>query len=154
MSLTIVRFINILLAAILAGTSFGIWMGFDPAGFSYPTYLEQQQNTIRSLNTLMIALVISATLVTLVSALLQRKNKITFIILLLAALSFIACILISKFGNGPLNLSILSWNSKPPENWISIRNSWWSYHIYRTIAELFALVLVAWASVRKGLYIV
>ncbi|MBK7871269.1 MAG: hypothetical protein IPJ74_11625 [Saprospiraceae bacterium] len=81
MSTSIIRFANIILAALLAGTSFGIWIGFNPKNYSYSTYLEQQQNLVLSLNTLMVSLVVIATFVTLVSAYLQRKNKRKFCML-------------------------------------------------------------------------
>jgi len=61
MTTSIIRFLNILIAALLAGASFGIWMGFNPLHLSPTTYIEQQQNMIRALNTLMIVLVFGAT---------------------------------------------------------------------------------------------
>ena len=54
MTTSIIRFLNIIIAALLAGTSFGIWMGFNPLNLSPSTYIEQQQNMIRALNVLMI----------------------------------------------------------------------------------------------------
>ncbi len=75
MTLSLIRFLNIIFAALLAGTSFGIWFGFNPTNYSASTYIEQQQNLVRSLNTLMISLVIIATVVTLISAFLQRKLR-------------------------------------------------------------------------------
>ncbi len=147
----IVRFANILLAALLAGTSFGIWMGFNPGHFSPSTYVEQQQNLVRSLNALMVALVILATVVTLASALLQRQNKPTFVALLLAAGFFVACILITRFGNVPIQKEMLQWNAAElPADWAVLRDNWWSFHIQRTVAELAALVLVAWTSAAKN----
>lgn len=43
MTVTFIRFVNLILAALLAGTNFGIWMGFNPSNYSPSTYLEQQQ---------------------------------------------------------------------------------------------------------------
>src|SRR5664279_5680948 len=87
MTTSIIRFLNIIIAALLAGTSFGIWMGFNPLNLSPSTYIEQQQNMIRALNTLMIILVFGATVITIISAILQRDDKQTFIPLLIASLS-------------------------------------------------------------------
>ena len=148
---SVLRFINIILAAILAGTSFGIWLGFNPANLSPATYVEQQQNMLGSLNVLMISLVILATIITLLSAWLQKSDKSVFITLLIAAAFFISCIIISRFGNQPLNNIIMTWTSSSlPENWFEIRDQWWSFHIMRTIAELIALSLVSWVSIRKN----
>ena len=145
------RFLNIILAALLAGTSFGIWIGFNPVNFSPSTYLEVQQNTIRVLNTLMVSLVIIATIITIVFAFLQRKDKHAFVALLVAAAFFVACIVISRFGNQPINDSMMTWNTNSlPANWIILRDKWWSFHIMRTITELIALSLITWTSIKKG----
>jgi hypothetical protein len=150
MTTSIIRFLNIILAALLAGTSFGIWVGFSPMNYSVSTYLEQQQNLVRSLNTLMVAMVVLATLVSVASAFLQRKNKLVFVALLLAAACFASCILISRFGNLPIQQDMLTWSvDSLPADWTMLRDKWWSFHIIRTIAELMALVLVAWASIQK-----
>ncbi len=151
MKTSIIRFLNIIVAALLAGTSFGIWIGFNPLNLSPSTYIEQQQNMIRALNTLMIILVFSATVITIISAFLQRGDKQSFITLLIASLFFIVCILISRFGNQPINSEIIKWTSGTlPGNLSELRDKWWTFHIIRTISELIALCLVAWTSIKKG----
>jgi FtsH-binding integral membrane protein len=151
MTIPIIRFVNIVLAALLAGTSFGIWIGFNPLNLSPSTYIEQQQNTIQSLNVLMITLVMSATVITLLYAFLQKNNKPVFITLLIAAAFFIACSLISRFGNQPINKIIMTWSADSlPNNWTALRDKWWSFHIMRTIAELIALSLITWCSIIKN----
>lgn len=83
MKTTFIRVVNIIIASLLAGTSFGIWMGMNPANYSASTYLEQQQNLVRSLNTLMVSLVFLATIITLVSAFMQRKTELFSLLCLL-----------------------------------------------------------------------
>src|SRR6266542_6314078 len=151
MTLSLIRFLNIIFAALLAGTSFGIWFGFNPTNYSASTYIEQQQNLVRSLNTLMISLVIIATVVTLISAFLQRKNKTVFVSLLLAAAFFLSCMTITRFGNVPIQTEMLKWTvGSLPDNWTMLRDKWWSFHIMRTVVELIALVLVAWTSSKQN----
>ena len=146
----VLRFSNILLAAILAGTSFGIWIGFNPRNLSGGAFLEQQQNMLKSLNTIMIALVFSATILTLIAAFVDRKNKSNCYALLVAAACFLSCILISRFGNSPIQNEMLIWDFKNiPSNWALLRDEWWNYHILRTIAELIALVLISWVHIKK-----
>lgn len=149
-----IRFANIILAALLAGTSFGIWIGFNPLGLSASTYLEQQQNTINSLSVLMTSLVIIATVITIISAFVQKNDKRVFITLLFAAVFFIACILISAIGNRPIDNEVMTWTKETmPKDWTNFRDKWWSLHIMRTIAELIALILIAWTNVRsKAMY--
>lgn len=118
--------------------------------YSATTYLEQQQHLVCSLQTLLVSLVILATLVTIASAYLQRKNKTVFIALLCAALFLISCIVITRLGNLPIQEEMLIWNADTlPENWTVLRDKWWTFHIMRTIAELIALVLIVWTSVQK-----
>jgi hypothetical protein len=151
MTKSIVRFINIIVAALLAGISLGIWIGSNPANFSTSTYIELQQNTIRSLNVLMISLVIFATVLTVISAFLQKSNKTVFITLLIAAAFFLMCILISRFGNQPINKIIMtSTTHSIPENLDALREKWWAFHKIRTITELIALSLVTWPSISKN----
>lgn len=150
MILPLIRFFNIIFSALLAGTSFGIWLGFNPTNYSASTYVEQQQNLVRSLNTLMIALVIIATVITIISAFLQRKNKSVFVALLLAAAFFISCMVITRFGNVPIQIEMLKWTKDSlPGNWAMLRDKWWLFHIMRTIVELIALVLVTWTTVQN-----
>ena len=150
MTISLIRFINLILAALLAGASFGIWVGLNPTAYSLATYLEQQQHLVRSLNVLMVSLVVAATLVTIASAWLQRGNKAVFVTLLIAAACFASCIFISRFGNLPIQNEMLTWRADAlPDNWTSLRDQWWSFHIMRTIAELIALVLVAWTASRN-----
>ena len=146
----LVRFLNIIVAAILAGVSFGIWIGFNPSGLSPSVYIEQQQNMLQSLRTLMVSLVVIATLITIFSAYLQKYDKSTFISLIIAAIFFIACILITLFGNKPIDDKVITWTKDAiPNNWTEFRDNWWSFHILRTIAEIIALLLVTWVSIRK-----
>ena len=150
MATPLVRFLNIIVAALLAGVSFGIWIGFDPSGLSPSTFVEQQQNMLQSLRTLMVSLVVIATLITMLSAYLQKHDKPTSISLIIAGVFFIACILITLFGNKPIDDIVITWTKEAiPDNWLDLRDNWWSFHILRTLAEIIALLLVTWASIRK-----
>ena len=146
----IIRFVNIIVAALLAGVSFGIWIGFNPLELSSSTYIEQQQNMLYSLRILLVSLVIFATIITIISAFLQKNNKSVFIALIVAAIFLIACILITRFGNKPIDDVVLNWTSDSlPSNWTELRIKWWSFHIMRTIAEIIALFIITWTSIIK-----
>jgi hypothetical protein len=147
-----IRFLNIIIAALLAGVSFGILIGFNPLNLSPSTYVEQQQNLSQALKVFMVSLVVIATIITIISAILQKNNKWVFIPLVLAAIFFIACIVITRFGNKPIDDMVINWTSDSlPGNWMELRDKWWSLHIMRTIAELAALFLVTWTSIKKDL---
>jgi archaellum biogenesis protein FlaJ (TadC family) len=150
MTTSIIRFLNIIIAALLAGVSFGIWIGFNPLDLTASTYVEQQQNMLQALRVLMVSLVLIAAIITIVSAFLQKNNRRVFITLLVAALFFFSCILITRFGNKPIDDIVLTWSANSlPNNWTELRDKWWSFHIMRTIAELAALFLITWTSVTK-----
>ena len=150
MTTSIIRFLNITLAALLAGTSFGIWIGFNPMNLSPSAYIEQQQNMLQSLRTLMVSLIVFATIITILSAYLQKNDKSTFIFLILAAVFFITCIIITRFGNKPIDDKVITWTKDAiPNNWTELREKWWSFHIMRTVAEIIALLLVTWTSINK-----
>ena len=76
---SIIRFLNIVLVALLAGTSFGIWVGFNPKNYSYATYVDQQQHLVLSLNSLMVSMVIVSTLITILfSEKIKRYSSFCF----------------------------------------------------------------------------
>ncbi len=149
MSSSILRFFHIMLAALLAGTSFGIWMGFDPVDYSVATYIEQQQQMVQSLNALMVSMVIIVTVLSFISAYLHRQNTPDFILLLVAGAAFMVCIFTTRFGNLPIQEAMLQWTPEAhPENWKTLRDDWWYYHIRRTQSELLGLALICWVYVK------
>lgn len=149
-TLAILRFLSIIIVALLAGVSLGIWIGFNPMNLSATAYLEQQQNMLGALRVLMVVLVFLAALLTLVSGYLQRKNRASSITLLIASFFLIACILITRFGNKPIDDIMLTWTTDAiPDDWKNLRDKWWSLHIARTLTELIALGLITWTNVRK-----
>ena len=150
MTTRIIRFCNIVMVALVAGTIFGIWIGYNPKDLSAPTFIEQQQNVIMALNTLMPILGLIAILLTLTSAFAQRKNKKTFSILLVASLFLILSGLTTRFGNQPINSIVMTWDmNTPPNNWIQLRDQWWIFHELRTLSAFIGLCLVVWTSIKK-----
>lgn len=147
---TVLRFLNIVLAALLAGATFGIATGYNPAGLSPTAYVEQQQNAIRGLNVLLPLLGLVAIVLTLTSAYLQRNVKGQYLTFLIAALFLIASGLITRFGNQPINAIVMTWDPKmPPADWMALRDRWWSLHLMRTASMFVGLCLIVWAGIKK-----
>ena len=141
--IAIARFASIFFAALVAGGMFVIWVGYDPAALSPSTYVEQQQNTIRALNVLMPVLGGLAILLTLTSAVLQRKDRKAFVLLIVAAAFLMVSGLVTRFGNQPINREVMTWSTQsPPSNWHEARDAWWRWHIVRTSAGLLGLGLL------------
>lgn len=146
----IIRFCTIIMAALVTGTIFGIWIGYNPKDLTAPTFIEQQQNAIMALNTLMPVLGLITILLTLTTAFLQRKDKIAFSFLLVASVFLILSGLTTRFGNQPINSIVMTWDmNTPPNNWIELRNQWWTYHEWRTLSACIGLCLIVWASIKK-----
>ncbi len=117
MTLSFVRLANIIFAALIAGGMFVIWAGYDPATLSPSTYVEQQQNAIRALNVVMPVLGAIAIALTLISALLQRKDRTVFVLLVVAAAFLIISGVVTRFGNQPINALVMTWDiARPPAN--------------------------------------
>lgn len=151
MAKTIITFLTILSAALLAGIMFGIWIGYNPINLSEPSYIEQQQNMIRRLKVLMPLLGLATIVLTVVSAFLNKQSKITFISLLIAAMFLVVSGLITRFGNQPINDIVMTWSvDSPPANWIELRDKWLSLHIIRTVIVLSALCILILMGIRSS----
>lgn len=150
MIILIVRFLNIVTAGLVAGILFGIWIGYNPLSLSAPTYVEQQQSVIKSLNTIMPILGLVVIILTILSAFMQKENQTVFIFLLVAAVLLIISGLVTRFGNQPINSIVMTWDKVDfPKDWYELRAKWWSWHIVRTISSLLAFCLIVFASMRK-----
>jgi hypothetical protein len=138
------------MAGLIAGTLFGIWIGYNPKSFSVQTYVEQQQGAIKALNTLMPLLGALTIILTIISAFLQKQNQTVFITLLIAAAFLIISGLATRFGNQPINSIVMTWDKiTAPNNWSELRDKWWSFHLIRTLAAFIGFCLIIWASMRK-----
>jgi len=150
MTKQIVLFLDILITGLISGIIFGIWIGYNPQDLSAQTYVEQQQNVIRALNTLMPVLGLIAIILTVTSAIFQKLNKPVFIILLIASGLLIISGIVTRFGNQPINAVVMTWNlNEIPENWTVLRDKWWTFHIIRTISSLIAFSLITSTVIRN-----
>lgn len=150
MTSLIIRFINIIMAGLIAGILFGIWLGYNPKSYSVSTYIEQQQGAIKSLNTIMPLLGLITIILTLASAFLQKDNKTIFILLIIATVFLVISGLVTRFGNQPINKILMTWNKiEVPNNWTDLRDKWWSFHILRALTAIVAFCLIVAAGLRN-----
>jgi len=151
MTISAIRFLNIVMAGLVAGIALGIWLGFDPRTYSFSTYREQQQGAIAGLNVLMPILGLITIILTLASAFLQKNNKPVFVMLIIAAVLFIGSGLITRFGNQPINSIVMTWTiSDIPSDWTDLRDRWWTMHQIRSTCLLIAFFLIVWTNARKN----
>jgi hypothetical protein len=146
---TVLDFANLLVAALLVGAMFGVWLIFNPAGLDAATYVAQQQHAIRTLNVSLPALGAVTILVTLAAAAFARGDRTKLILLLVAVAAFIAAGLITRFLNQPINAIVMTWTADaPPAIWTALRDDWWRWHIVRLAVGLAGLSLVIAAALK------
>jgi uncharacterized membrane protein len=149
MVIEIVNFANLLLAALLAGSMFGIWLIFNPAGLDANAYIVLQQRGIQALNKTMPILGGSTILATAAAAWLNRNAGAQLRLLIATLVCFVIAGFVTRFLNQPINAVVLTWSrSAPPSNWADLRDQWWRWHIIRTIAGLVGLSLLIIATLR------
>lgn len=80
-------------------------------------------------------------------AALTRNDKHGRCLLVVAAICLGAADLIRRFGNQPINAVVMTWNPQAPAaNWTELRDTWWRWHILRTVAGVAALSLALLAA--------
>ena len=151
MTTQIIRFLNLLMAGLVAGTVFGIWIGYNPKNLSVNTYVEYQQGAIKALNTLMPILGLISIILTVIAAILQKQNQFVFVTLIIAAGFLLISGLITKFGNQPINSVVMTWSkASTPMNWSELRDKWWLLHKLRTLTTFISFCLIIWSNIRNN----
>jgi uncharacterized membrane protein len=135
-----IRFILLLLLSLLVGTMFGIWVGFNPASLSAAAYVEQQQNAIRSLNTLLPVMGAVCILLEAWLAIQSKNNPRSCYLFVAAIVCLVVAALVTRFGNQRINAQVITWSAQsPPANWVQLRDAWWQWHVVRTLAGIVGL---------------
>ena len=142
MAANTIRFVLLLLLSLLVGTTFGIWVGFNPSSLSATAYVEQQQNAIRSLNTLLPVMGAVCILLAAWLAIQSKDNPPSRYLLVAAVVCLVVAALVTRFGNQPINAEVITWSAQsPPANWAQLRDAWWQWHVVRTLAGVLGLSL-------------
>ena len=145
----VVDFADVLLAALVVGTLFGVRLFLNPAGLDAESYVAVQQQAIRTMNKVMPALGAATILVTIFAAVLARGQRTRLWLLVAATISFVTIGLITRFLNQPINSIVMTWRGdSPPSNWTGLRDEWWRWHLIRLTSGLVGLSLII-ASVLK-----
>jgi uncharacterized membrane protein len=146
-----IDFCNLLLASLVIGAMFGIWLSFNPAGLGAAAYVLQQQHGIRTLNGTMPILGALTILLTIIAAVLARIDSARFTLLLGATACFVAVALITRFLNQPINAIMITWSpDSPPANWTQLRDAWWRWHVVRLIIGISGLCLLIIATLKHA----
>lgn len=142
MATSAARFILLLLLSLVVGSTFGVWAGYNPASLSVAAYVEQQQNAIRSLNTLLPTMGAACILLAGWLAFRAKGDARTRYLLLAAIICLVTAALVTRFGNQPINAQVMTWSPQSvPAHWTQLRDAWWQWHVVRTLAGVLALAL-------------
>lgn len=133
---------------LVAGSVFGIWRGYDLAQYSPSAFLEVHQGAVRGLNALLPVMGLVATALVVALAVIERRNRRTFVMLIVAALLLAGAGLVTRLGNQPINDLVMAWTPDTlPANWEAIRDSWRGLHLARTILSIAALATLSAALI-------
>lgn len=135
----IVLFASLFFVALASGGAFVVYLAYNPAGMSAAFYVETMQHAIRVLIPLAVVLFLGL-FFTIVSAVLARRDRLSFYLLIAASICIIVAVLVTVFGNWPINNQIITWSiNSPPSNWTELRDEWWRFHVARAVIGIAGL---------------
>jgi hypothetical protein len=142
-SLMFLQFLAALLFAMVAGSVFGIWRGYDPTTYAAVTFLEVHQGAVRGLNALLPGLALISIFLTLALTWLARGKGMVFWLYLGALLLMVAGGVVTRLFNQPINAQVMSWTlDSLPANWGDLRAAWWNWHLMRTGLSILGMALL------------
>lgn len=143
-------FIALFFIAQISGASLVVWLDNNPVGIAPAFFIEKIQHSIRALTIALPVLAATGLIATVVSAILERRERLRFNLLLAASLCALTGAVLTAVGNVPLNERILTWSSaSPPANWPELVTSWRKFHLARTILTTSSLVLLILAALLR-----
>jgi len=146
----IIDFDSTLLAALLAGAMFCMWIILSPAQLDGTNYTILQQQGIRTLQPVLPPLGAVTIALTLAAAFLARESRPRMGLLIAAAILFIISAVITRAGNMPINVHVLRWTSSAlPDNWKELRGKWLMWHRLRTVSGSLGLALLIITSLMR-----
>jgi len=146
--LSLVQFLAALVLALVAGSVFGIWRGYNPSDFQPATFVEMHQGAVRGLNVLLPALGFASIALTVILVWMARGKRHILWLYLAALVMLVAAGITTRFFNQPINAVVMGWSVEAmPGDWASLRDAWWNWHLWRTGFSITALALLLGAIV-------
>jgi Na+/phosphate symporter len=148
---TMIDFADVLLAALLVGAMFGVWLMLNPARHAAGLYITLHQQGIRTLNTALPAFGAANVVLSIAAAVLARGESARSSLLVATAVCFLAAGLITRFRNQQINETVRTWKSDaPPANWSEVSDRWLRWHVLRLVVGVGGLSLLLAAVLRRG----
>ena len=142
----IARFINLILAALLAGNEFGTWVAVHPAlgRLSAAERIRAEQEVTRRFAAIMpfwMSSVIASCLAVL--ALARDRRSPAFLSTLAGTACFVTMLLTTLFGNVPINNRVLELSPETDtEEFSRLRERWDRLHTLRVLLNVVGLSLL------------
>src|SRR5579872_6016157 len=128
----LIDFADVLLAALLVGAMFGVWLMLNPARRNAGLYITLHQQGIRTLNTALPAFGAATVILSIAATVLAYDQSARFSLLAVSAVCFAAAGMITRLQNQKINAIVITWNSDaPPANWRNVSDEWLRWHVIR-----------------------
>lgn len=146
-----IHFLDVMLAALLVGAMFGVWLMLNPARRIPALYITLHQQGIRTLNTALPSFGAAAVILSLISAVLARSETVGCALLTATAICFAAAGFITRFQNQRINATVITWNvDAPPSNWKDMTDAWMAWHVIRLLVGIVGLSLLSAAILHRS----
>lgn len=151
MVLKITRFVNLLLAGLLAGNEFGTWAAVHPAlkRLSTPERIRAEQELTRRYAAVMpfwMLSVVASCLAVLASS---RKTS-SFLLTLSGTVCFVAMLVSTILGNVPINNRVLELSpEEDSEEFERLRKRWNMLHAFRVFMNLAGMGFLVAGALRE-----
>ncbi len=137
------QFAGGLIFAMVAGSTFGIWRGYNPTDYSAATFVEMHQGAVRGLNVLLPGMGLTSILITIALAWLAYGKGPAFKLYVSTVVLMVTIGILTRLLNQPINAQVMTWTAETlPANWAQIRDTWWVWHLVRTGASILAMALL------------
>ncbi len=146
MALKIARFVNLLLAGLLAGNEFGTWAAVHPAlgRLSVAERLRAEQEVTRRYARIMpfwMSSVIASCLPVL--ALIRDRRSADFLFAVTGTACFVAMLISTLLGNVPINNRVLEMSPETDsEEFSRLRERWDRLHAFRVLLNVAGLAFL------------
>jgi hypothetical protein len=138
-----IEFVDVMLAALLIGAMFGVWLLLNPARGIPGLYITLHQQGVRTLNMALPAFGAATVILSIMSAVLARGESVGCALLIATAICFAASGFITRFQNQRINAAVITWDSNaPPANWKELTDAWLEWHATRLLVGTVGLSLL------------
>jgi uncharacterized membrane protein len=153
MVLKVARFVNLILAGLLAGNEFGTWAAVHPAlgRLSTKERIRAEQEVTRRFAAIMPFWMSSVIVSCLpVLALTRNRRSSTFLSTLAGTACFVTMLLTTLFGNVPINNRVLELSPETDsEEFSHLRERWDRLHTLRVILNVAGLSFLCLGALRE-----